>query len=192
MYGTHRILHSIRSIRYMTNTIHTNTNKRSISQMTATSNHNDITLKQSNHSKLILQVKKLSENATIPTRGSSGAAGYDLSSAIDTVVKSKNKLLVPTDISIALPTGVYGRVAPRSGLAHKNFIDVGAGVIDEDYRGPVGVILFNFGENDFVIKKGDRIAQLILEKIAIADVVEVDQLDETYVIYIYIYIYIDI
>ena len=71
-----------------------------------------------------------------------------------------------TDIQIAVPEGTYGRVAPRSGLAHKHFIDVGAGVIDRDYRGNVGVILFNFGTSAFKVNKGDRIAQLICEKIS--------------------------
>lgn len=69
--------------------------------------------------------------------------------------------------------------APRSGLAWKNSIDVGAGVIDADYRGPVGVILFNHADSDFAIKAGDRIAQLILELIVTPDVVEVDDLDAT-------------
>ena len=62
------------------------------------------------------------------------------------------KNLCKTDIQIEVPKGTYGRVAPRSGLAHKHFIDVGAGVIDEDYRGNVGVILFNFGEHEFAVK----------------------------------------
>ena len=70
-------------------------------------------------------------------------------------------------------------LAPRSGLAHKNFIDVGAGVIDYDYRGNVGVILFNHSEIDFEVKRGDRIAQLILEKISMANALEVDDLDDT-------------
>lgn len=69
--------------------------------------------------------------------------------------------------------------APRSGLAWKNSIDVGAGVIDADYRGPVGVILFNHSDSDFTIKAGDRIAQLILELIITPDVMEVDDLDAT-------------
>jgi dUTP pyrophosphatase len=61
----------------------------------------------------------------------------------------------------------------------KKFIDVGAGVIDADYRGPVGVVLFNFGSNDFKVERGDRIAQLILEKISMADLLEVDELSVT-------------
>ena len=63
--------------------------------------------------------------------------------------------------------GIDGRVAPRSGLASKNFIDVGAGVIDADYRGEVKVLLFNFSETDFTVKEGDRVAQLVLERVCI-------------------------
>lgn len=70
-------------------------------------------------------------------------------SAEDTEVPAKGKKLVSTGIAIHTPPGTYGRVAPRSGLACKNFIDVGAGVIDEDYRGEVKVLLFNFGEEAF-------------------------------------------
>lgn len=126
-----------------------------------------------------LRVKKLSEHATIPKRGSAGAAGYDLSSAEDCVVPARGKVVVKTDLAIKVPKGTYGRVAPRSGLAVKNFIDTGAGVVDEDYRGNLGVVLFNHSDVDFPVKKGDRVAQLVLEKIATPDIVEVDELDAT-------------
>lgn len=127
-----------------------------------------------------LRVKKLSEHGRAPERCSAAAAGYDLFSAIDTVIPAKGKAVVPTDISVAIPEGHYGRVAPRSGLAHKHFIDIGAGVVDADYRGPLGVILFNFGEGDFQVKRGDRIAQLILERISTppVEVVEVSAATE--------------
>ena len=78
-----------------------------------------------------------------------------------------------------MPTGCYGRIAPRSGLALKKFIDVGAGVVDEDYRGELGVVLFNFGEGDFKINMGDKIAQLIFEKIKTPAIIETDDLEET-------------
>ncbi len=94
-------------------------------------------------------------------------------------IPPRGKALVPTAIALAIPEGYYGRVAPRSGLAHKHFIDVGAGVIDCDYRGPLGVILFNFGEAAFEVKRGDRIAQLILEKIGMATIRQVASLDDT-------------
>eukprot|EP00240_Pyramimonas_obovata_P006520 CAMPEP_0118935314 /NCGR_PEP_ID=MMETSP1169-20130426/15395_1 /TAXON_ID=36882 /ORGANISM="Pyramimonas obovata, Strain CCMP722" /LENGTH=167 /DNA_ID=CAMNT_0006878331 /DNA_START=74 /DNA_END=577 /DNA_ORIENTATION=+ len=126
-----------------------------------------------------LRVKKLTELATIPSRGSALAAGYDLSSAYDCVVPARGKQLVKTDLSIAIPENTYARIAPRSGLAWKHSIDVGAGVVDADYRGNVGVILFNLSDVDFEVKRGDRVAQMILERIATPEVLEVDDLDDT-------------
>ncbi|NXJ73445.1 DUT protein, partial [Trogon melanurus] len=126
-----------------------------------------------------LRFTRLSENASAPSRGSARAAGYDLYSAYDCVIPPMEKAVVKTDIQIALPSGCYGRVAPRSGLAAKHFIDVGAGVIDEDYRGNVGVVLFNFSKENFEVKKGDRIAQLICERICYPELEEVQALDDT-------------
>ncbi|XP_020584857.1 deoxyuridine 5'-triphosphate nucleotidohydrolase, partial [Phalaenopsis equestris] len=126
-----------------------------------------------------LKVKKLSSNAILPFRCSSLSAGYDLSSAAEVKVPARGKALIPTDLSIAIPENTYARIAPRSGLAWKHSIDVGAGVIDADYRGPVGVILFNHSDLDFVVKPGDRIAQLIIQKIITPDVVETEDLDST-------------
>nr|POF19953.1 deoxyuridine 5'-triphosphate nucleotidohydrolase [Quercus suber] len=113
-----------------------------------------------------MQVKLLSETARAPTRGSAFAAGYDLYAAKETTIPARGKVIVATDISIAVPAGTYGRVAPRSGLASKHSIDVGAGVIDADYRGPLGVLLFNFSETDFQVAVGERIAQLIVERVS--------------------------
>lgn len=117
--------------------------------------------------------------AQIPQRASKLAAGYDLFSAEDCIVKAKNKYLVSSGISMAVPLGHYGRMAPRSGLAVKKFIDVGAGVIDSDYRGEVKILLFNFSEEDFEVKKGDRVAQLVIEQISTPEVLEVENLDDT-------------
>ena len=90
-----------------------------------------------------LRVKRLSDAAVLPVRGSEGAAGYDLASAERCVVPPRGgRAVVKTDLAIAVPDGVYGRVAPRSGLAVKNGLDVGAGVIDRDYRGPAGHHIF--------------------------------------------------
>ncbi|KAK4796646.1 hypothetical protein SAY86_028972 [Trapa natans] len=125
------------------------------------------------------RVVRLSEKAILPSRGSPLSAGYDLSSACEGKVPARGKALINTDLSIAVPPGTYARIAPRSGLAWKHSIDVGAGVIDADYRGPVGVILFNHSDVDFEVKAGDRIAQLIIEKIVTPDVVEVGSLDST-------------
>ncbi|KAG9243919.1 dUTPase-like protein [Calycina marina] len=126
-----------------------------------------------------LLIKKLSDKARLPTRGSAFAAGYDLYAAKDTVVPSRGRVLVDTDISMAVPAGTYGRIAPRSGLASKHMIDTGAGVIDADYRGQVKVLLFNHGEKDFDIKEGDRVAQLVLERIYTPEVMEVQELEES-------------
>ncbi|KAL3481175.1 dUTPase-like protein [Aspergillus californicus] len=126
-----------------------------------------------------LLVKKLTSSATAPTRGSAFAAGYDLYSAKEITIPAKGKALVDTGLAIAVPEGTYGRIAPRSGLASKHFIDTGAGVIDADYRGEVKVLLFNFSDVDFTIKEGDRVAQLILERIYTPEVMIVEELAES-------------
>ncbi|XP_067440809.1 deoxyuridine 5'-triphosphate nucleotidohydrolase, mitochondrial isoform X1 [Thunnus thynnus] len=127
----------------------------------------------------VLKFAKLSEHATTPSRGSAKAAGYDLYSAYDYSIGPMDKAIVKTDIQIAVPHGCYGRVAPRSGLAAKHFIDVGAGVVDEDYRGNVGVVLFNFSKDTFEVKKGDRVAQLVCERICYPELEEQKTLDDT-------------
>jgi dUTP pyrophosphatase len=106
---------------------------------------------------------KLSENAIIPNKGSDSAAGYDLCSTEDHVLMPMERKLFKIGFSIAIPIGMYGRIAPRSGLAFKHGIDVLAGVIDADYRGEIGVILINFGTQEKQIKVGDAIAQMIFE-----------------------------
>ena len=105
-----------------------------------------------------LQVKKLVTNARIPILGSPFAAGYDLHAISTATVPARGKVLVGTGLAFGIPEGNYGRIAPRSGLAAKHSIDVGAGVIDSDYRGEVKVLLFNLSDTDFAIAEGDRIA----------------------------------
>ena len=129
--------------------------------------------------RMAMRVKKLSETAVLPVRGSVKAAGYDLASAHAYTVPARGKELCKTDIAISIPDDCYGRVAPRSGLTWKNGLDVGAGVIDADYTGNIGVILFNHTDTDFKVEPGMRIAQLILEKIYMLDVEEVEDLDAT-------------
>ncbi|KAI0409442.1 deoxyuridine 5'-triphosphate nucleotidohydrolase [Xylaria palmicola] len=126
-----------------------------------------------------LLIKKLSDKARLPTCGSAFAAGYDLYSSQATTVPARGKVLVDTDIAIAVPAGTYGRVAPRSGLASKHSIQTGAGVIDADYRGQVKVLLFNHSDVDYSIAEGDRIAQLVIERIYTPEVVEVAELEES-------------
>jgi len=108
--------------------------------------------------------ERMDETATIPIKGSKFSAGYDLFSAENYTIYPWRKVLVSTNIKIKLPEGVYGRIASRSGLSFKHDIEVGAGVIDPDYTGEIKIILRNFSDVQYDIKKNDRVAQLILEK----------------------------
>ena len=99
----------------------------------------------------IVSVKKLTETAQIPIKAHEDDAGFDLFADLDTVVFPNTRTLIKTGIAIAIPRGYYGRIAPRSGLAFKNGIDVLAGVIDAGYRNEVGVILINFDEKAFEV-----------------------------------------
>lgn len=126
-----------------------------------------------------MKVKLLTETAKAPSRGSEKAAGYDLYADEGGVIDILARKLISTGISIAVPEGHYGRVAPRSGLAVKDGIDILAGVIDEDYRGEVKVILYNTSTIPYNYHKGDRIAQLILEKVSTPDIEVVEDLDST-------------
>jgi len=126
-----------------------------------------------------MEVVRLSTQAVIPTRATSGSAGYDLTAIREDVIEPGKRKLLPIGVAIKLPEGVYGRIAPRSGLAVKKGIQVGAGVIDPDYTGEIHVLLFNHGEEPFEIRTGDRIAQLILERFEFHEVCLVDALTET-------------
>ena len=96
-----------------------------------------------------------------------------------TVIPQGERRVISTGIAIATPAGTYARIAPRSGLAAKHSIDIGAGVIDQDYRGEVKVLLVNNSKHPYPVKPGDRIAQLILEQILLAKPQDTDTLDET-------------
>ena len=124
-------------------------------------------------------IKKLKESALIPTRATDSDAGYDLYSIEDGVIPAGGRKVVGTGIAIAIPTSYYGRVAPRSGLAVKKGIDVLAGVVDSGYRGEVGVVLQNLSSEHFTYKKGDRVAQLILEQCNSIGWVELDELKDS-------------
>lgn len=126
-----------------------------------------------------LLIKKLSPGAIVPTRASPGSVGYDLYSTETMSIKAHERGIVSTGIAATIPMGVYGRIAPRSGLAVKHGIQTGAGVIDPDYTGELKVILFNHGTEKFDIKQGDRIAQLILEKCETPLIEEVQEIKDT-------------
>lgn len=128
---------------------------------------------------MTLFVKKIDARATIPTRGSELAAGYDLYALDDAVVRTDHITKVPTGIAIAIPPGHYARIAPRSGLAANYGIDVMAGVVDEDYRGEIVVMLTTHAAWCHTVKGGERIAQIVLEKISTPEIEEVETLPDT-------------
>lgn len=113
----------------------------------------------------MIKVKKVHKDAKIPTRANLSDAGADLYSVDAMTIPPLSRALVNTGIVIEMPdNNIYGRIAPRSGLAFKNGVDVLAGVIDPGYRGTIGVVLYNTDkENAFTINIGDRIAQIIFE-----------------------------
>jgi len=123
---------------------------------------------------MALNVIKINPFAILPVRATAGAAGYDLFSTDSYVVLPGRRVVVSTGITVQLPPGTYGRIAPRSGLAVKHGLDTLAGVIDPDYTGEIKVVLQNLDcTQPFVIRPGYRIAQLILENYTVADVVEI-------------------
>lgn len=132
-----------------------------------------------------LPVKRLTTTSILPTRGSDQAIGLDLYADVEAYGRSAIRInagcrfAVSVGIAVAIPHGFYGRVAPRSGLAAKQGIDVLAGVIDEDYRGEMFVLLLNTSQTIFMVNHGDRIGQLILERAAIMPVIEVGELPDT-------------
>jgi dUTP pyrophosphatase len=130
-----------------------------------------------------VKILKLNARAIIPKRMTEHAAGYDLYSANpEEILLQPGKLTsVPTGIAISIPIGYEAQIRPRSGLVMRNQIGVlnSPGTIDADYRGEIRVLLYNFGEQDFVIKPNMRIAQMIIHKHEIVTFSEVEKLDET-------------
>lgn len=127
----------------------------------------------------MIPLKILSDKATVPKRALPGSAGLDLSASEDVTIPPRKWKLVSTGLAMQIPGGYYGRIAPRSGLAAKNGIDVLAGVIDENYTGEVKVILMNNDDKEFQVHCGERIAQIIFEKILVDDFEVVSELTET-------------
>ena len=130
-----------------------------------------------------IKIKKLRENATIPTRGSASAAGYDLYACLDApvTVAPHATAMIGTGLSIAVPEGYFGAVFARSGLASKKGLRPAncVGVCDSDYRGEYIVALHNDGETERVIESGERIAQLVVIPYLAVEFDLVDELDET-------------
>lgn len=128
---------------------------------------------------IVIPFKKLSDQAKIPSQATVSDAGYDLFSVEEAVLRPGERKLFKTNISAAIPHAYYGRIAPRSGLAYKHWIDTLAGVIDSGYRGDIGVILINLWTEDFSIGIWDKIAQFIIEKCHYVQRQEVEVLEDT-------------
>ena len=115
----------------------------------------------------------------LPEYSHPGDAGADLRSAVEEIIAARGKKLVSTGIQLKLPPGHVGLVWPRSGLAVKHSLDCGAGVIDSQYRGEIKVLLFNHSDSAFTIKAGDRIAQLLVQKVEQVEFISVEHLEGT-------------
>jgi dUTP pyrophosphatase len=132
----------------------------------------------------VVNIKRLRESAQLPSYATAGAAAMDLRADVEAsiVLKAGERKIIPTGLAISLPSANYVAIlCARSGLASKFGICLanGIGVIDSDYRGEIGVALYNASNQDFTIHAGDRIAQMMIAPVAIATLCEVDSLDET-------------
>ena len=134
---------------------------------------------------VIVSIRRIpgSEDIPLPEYATPGSAGLDLRAAVDSdvILLPGERKLIPTGLTLAIPEGYEGQVRPRSGLALKHGISMAntPGTIDSDYRGPVQVIMINLGSEPFVVRRGDRIAQLVICPVAHARLVEVESLPET-------------
>lgn len=133
---------------------------------------------------MILRIKKLNENAEIPKRATNGSAGYDLCACIEenVVIKKGQIVKIPTGISAEINTNEAAlMIYARSGLASKNGVTLVncVGVVDSDYRGEIVVPLINLGNDDYIIEKGARIAQLVVTPVILPEIEEVSELGDT-------------
>lgn len=126
-----------------------------------------------------LLFKRLHPGARLPARGSARAAGLDLCAVERVTIAAGARAAVRTGLAVEIPAGFYGRVAPRSGLAVRQGIDVLAGVIDSDYRGEILCALVNHGDEPFEVEPGARVAQLVIEAIATPEPAWAEELEET-------------
>ena len=129
-----------------------------------------------------LRIKLLDDGLTMPRYQHAGDAGLDLPSRVDLVIEPGERAMVPTGIAVAIPDGYAGFVLPRSGLASRHGIALvnSPGLVDSGYRGEMSVVMINTDKRQaFQIKRGDRIAQLVIQKVEDVSITRVDELDET-------------
>lgn len=135
---------------------------------------------------IILKIKRLTENfddVPLPDYATEGSAGMDIRAAVeeDMTLEPGKVIAVPTNLSLEIPAGYEVQVRPRSGLALKHSLGIlnSPGTIDSDYRGEVKIIMMNFGQEKYVVKRGERIAQLVISKVIKANLIESVELTES-------------
>ncbi len=128
---------------------------------------------------MILKIKKIQADAKVPSMAYKGDAGLDLYSAEKKIIKRKERAKIKTGIALEIPFGFVGLIWDRSSLAAKSGLTTMAGVIDSGYRGEIEIIIYNSSKEDYIIKKYDKIAQLLIQKIETPKIVGVDQLSNS-------------
>lgn len=140
---------------------------------------------KTNMDKIKIQIKRKDDckDLPVPKYSTGGASGVDLYADVkeDTVLESGQIKLISTGIYISLPSGYEAQIRPRSGLALKHGISMvnSPGTIDADYRGLIGLIMINHGQDPFIIKRGDRVAQMVVTQVSQVEFVETNQLEDT-------------
>lgn len=131
------------------------------------------------HVKMILKIKKIYEDSIIPRYAHNYDAGLDLYSYESYLLKPLERITVKTGISMEIPQGYFGSIRDRSGLASKKGVHTLAGVVDSNYRGEIGIVIINLGNENLEINKGDKIAQILIQKVETPEIEEVNELNKS-------------
>ena len=124
-----------------------------------------------------LQIKQLSPNATLPTRTHTTDSGLDIYASEDTIVTHTHAVIIPTGIAINIPPGYEGTIRPRSGKSSKTNLRVILGTIDAGYNSEIGIIADTLNKSEYLVRKGEKIAQLVIQKVELPQLEIVDQFD---------------
>ena len=124
-----------------------------------------------------LQIKQLSPNATLPTRTHTTDSGLDIYASEDTIVTHTHAVIIPTGIAINVPPGYEGTIRPRSGKSSKTNLRVILGTIDAGYNSEIGIIADTLNKSEYLVRKGEKIAQLVIQKVELPQLEIVDQFD---------------
>jgi len=129
--------------------------------------------------KMELKIERIDKNLELPGYAHEWDAAIDLRSRIDTKLAPMEKTIIPSGIKVAIPEKHVGLIWDRSGMAAKHSMHVLAGVIDSGYRGEIGIVMINLGKKEFEVKKGDRVAQMLIQPVLNIRVKEVEELEKT-------------